>query len=160
MLMKCNLQWIVLFGPALGQELRTAWQYITMEIPEVAKNHPQRVFVMRTSSWAGDSDWEDAPIATRCRDGRNTLWELWRTTSHFWSLIEDNLYIPHKESVSSPTQLPRNNPATVLESLKAPSDILSQTLHIMKILYLLLYNLTLLKKRSGISPKSSCPLSH
>ena len=33
-----------------------------MEIPEVANNHLQKVYVMRTSFWAGHSDWEDAPL--------------------------------------------------------------------------------------------------
>ena len=31
----------------------------------------------------------------------------WRMPSHFWSLIVDNLYIPHHKSASSPTQLHR-----------------------------------------------------
>ena len=33
-----------------------------MEIPEVAYNHPQRVYVVKNSFWAGHSEWEDAPL--------------------------------------------------------------------------------------------------
>ena len=35
---------------------------MTMEIPEVAHNHPQRVYVVRTSFWAGHSNWEETPL--------------------------------------------------------------------------------------------------
>ena len=34
-----------------------------MKIPKVANNLPQRVFVERTSFWAGHTDCEDAPVA-------------------------------------------------------------------------------------------------
>ena len=41
-----------------------------MEIPEVANNHPQRVYVEITPFWAGLSDGGDAPVAARSWDER------------------------------------------------------------------------------------------
>ena len=84
-----------------------------MKIPEVAHKHPQRVYVVRTSFWAGHSDWEDAPVAARSQDGR-TLWNTLENDKSFlkpnWGQHTDH----HKELASSSTQLPRNNPATQL----------------------------------------------
>ena len=104
-----------------------------MEIPEVASNQPQMVYdIVRTSFWAGHSDWEYAPVAARSQDGRTILWNFGE-----WQVISE---------ASSTTQLPWNNSATSSESPKVPSDILSRTLLKMKILY----NLTLLHNYSTL----------
>ena len=89
----------------------------------MAHNHLQRVYVVRTSFWAGHSDWEDAPVAARSWDGR-TLWTLWRLTSHFWSLIDVDIQIItkdqplHQRNILGSIQQPSESP-------KAPSNILS-----------------------------------
>ena len=78
---------------------------------------------MRTSFWAGHSDWEDAPVATRSWDGR-TLWNACRTTSHFWSLIDVDIQIItkdkplHQRNFLGSIQQPSESP-------KAPSNIFS-----------------------------------
>ena len=88
------------------------------------------------------------PVAAQ-RDGRNAS-KHWRTASHFWSLIMDNLYILHKGSTSSPTQLHRRILATSsnhlrhFKSLKAPSRHPPwNSPDNKKLLKLLLYNLTI-----------------
>ena len=64
----------------------------------MAHNHPERVYVVRTSFWAGHSDWEDPPVAARSRDGRNYE-KLWRTASLFWSLIEVDIHSSQRISL-------------------------------------------------------------
>ena len=82
----------------------------------------------------------------------------------------DYLYIPHYKSASSPTQLHPRIQASFSESPKAPSrHLLSNsphneysTFYTATQLYSTKYSaqLNFTQETSGISPKSSCPLSH
>ena len=58
-----------------------------MEIPQVANNHPQRVYFVRTSFWASHSDLEDAPHCRTMSRWKRMLRDTgeWQVISEAWS---------------------------------------------------------------------------
>ena len=115
-----------------------------MEIPEVANNHPQRVYVLRTFFWAGHSDWKGTPPVAAQKNWEN---------NHSNNTGEQQVILGSWSLKNNSTQ--RINPSLMqicwnklrqpFLMLKAPSSRQpSQTLLQNEIFYLLLFNLTLL----------------
>ena len=100
----------------------------------MAHNHPQRGLC----SWGLPSNWSlrlrrCPQVAAQSRDGINTG-TLWRTTSHFWSLINVDIQIITKgQRVSLFTSaIPRTTQPKIQNHLRrhlAPSPQLHSTLH-------------------------------